>query len=385
MSLIQVPRRRQAKLALAQQLVVAARQQNGAQNSQVSRRRRRTGINPPVAPMVSLGVPAPRRRNRRRNRNGGAGGVSSAPSAWGQGMPGGRPSFGGGEPGVLTITSSEILESPQAVAGLAGFKMPLIPTNLSWLSGVACNFSRYRWDYVRADFVTTSPTSKGGAVAMGAVYDGMEDVPRTMQEMRALAHSQVIPVWSQPGTAACTTQFDPTRWSRPWYSFFGEFDNPDGDDITPAEEMAYIPGYLCYLQQTSDGGGEVLGHVVLTYTITLIDPIPSRMNSANPPTDLTGGARVTRGKGGVLRWLSRTRPGPSVVDNTLRVAHGIEALSAALQRMMSHGDDAPPPPPRDPTPPPVQVEAEDTQAPAQGSEVEESSVEGEEVGNTTVD
>jgi len=73
--------------------------------------------------------------------------------------------------------------------------------------------------------------------------------------------------------------FDATRWSKQYYSYTqAEFPEVDASIYTPA--------WLQFGQQTGNSvpGGDIIGHIVVSYTIELIDPIPARLQTTGNPT-----------------------------------------------------------------------------------------------------
>lgn len=193
----------------------------------------------------------------------------SAPATNGAMMrTGGFPRFASGTNGTVLVSHSELLFTMVGTTGYTSETWPVTPYVLPWLSGVARNFSRFRWRNVRFEFVTSSPTSQGGSVAMGVTYDRAELNPSSLAEVAAMAHSFVGPVWTQPGQTLHSCALDPTRWSKPWYTF--------GFTGTTADEQDYTPAWITFAKQTQVNG-QPIGQVLVTYDIEMVDPIPSRL------------------------------------------------------------------------------------------------------------
>jgi len=147
----------------------------------------------------------------------------------------------------------------------------LIPQLFPWLAGVAGNFSRYRWKRLEFSFITSSPTSQSGHIAMGAMYDWNDTqvAPNSIQEVAALAHSFLCPVWAPSGGVLGTTRFDTTRWNKPWYSHHQPTTSLEFSDV-------FVPGWLAVGRHTQVNGQSV-GHLVARYEIEFLDPIPQRL------------------------------------------------------------------------------------------------------------
>jgi hypothetical protein len=266
--------------------------------------------------IVRAAPSSPAGAGRRRRRRGGAGGLGiplQAPATFGVSMGGGFPTFRSmNTPGTcgISVSHSEILTTVNGSTAFSGLRIPMVPSVFAWVQGVGVNFSRFRWTSLRADFVTASPTSQGGTIAMGAVYDEADTLPNSIGEMKSLAHSIVAPVWGQPGTVSHSTVFDPSRWSKPWYSF---------TTANAAAANFYSPAYLVFGRQTQNNG-QPIGHLVVTYTIEMIDPVPSRINL----TSLGSDTRARRESNGIVVWEAEDGAPAPPVDRLDRL---IEALA----------------------------------------------------------
>lgn len=186
------------------------------------------------------------------------------------------PTFRGtGTPGTLMVEHCEIFTTIVGSNAFNSQRIALIPNNFVWLNSVATCFSRFRWKRIQMEYMTQSPTSQGGQVALGATYDGGEQVPAAaVAEVAAMAHSQLIPTW-MPGLNRTVT-YDCSRWSKPWYEYLQLDDIP-----TKFELNSYTPGYLNVGWQTQVNGQRV-GDILCHYTIEFLDPIPTRLQTQIP-------------------------------------------------------------------------------------------------------
>lgn len=300
----------------------ARRQQTMVLNNGASR-----SVSLTVRPAQVGNVQARARTNRRRGRGGGGAGSMQAPAAYGTPLVGGAPRFRpGGPPGSIVVSHSEIVSSELGTTDFSVFRLGLTPSAFAWTGGVAANWSRFRWRSISFEFVTSSPTSQGGTVAMGATYDRMDQLPNSIAEVRQLAHSCVMPVWSQPASVLHRVVYDCSRWARLYYSVV------DGASIAPGEQQAYIPGYFILGKQTQVNGQQI-GHVVVRYELELIDPIPARLQP--DPTD-PDSLRVTK--------VFPGPPAPRTPESMLA-----ESVSQLTQLMSLALGPAPPPPAVAPT------------------------------------
>jgi hypothetical protein len=230
---------------------------------------------------ATMNVARPVGRARRRG-NGGNTGISAAYPVT---INGGKPTYGGGQ-ASLTVTHTESLGELLGSAAFAANYYMLIPATFPWLRGVAQNFSRYRWKKLEFSFITSSPTSQSGHVAMGALYDWNDAGKATsIADIHALSHSFLSPVWNGPGPLG-VVRFDPSRWNKPWYSHH----IPTEDFV--ASEM-YVPGWLAVGRHTQVNGQSV-GHMVVSYQIEFLDPLPAKFQPTLVEAQLIkfSGARV---------------------------------------------------------------------------------------------
>nr|UHS71598.1 MAG: putative coat protein [Barnaviridae sp.] len=288
-------------------------------------------------PQVNARVVGTGKKSRRKRRSLGA--PMSVPSQFGMRFGGGQPAFGPlrvGNSNGLVVTHHELMTTVIGSSAFAALRAPMIPASFSWLDGIAKCFSRFRWRALRADFITASPTSQGGTVALGAAYDSLDVLPQSIGDLAALAHSSVVPVWSQPGAIFSTT-FDPLRWSKPWYPYIASVADSQATN-------EYSPAYL-YFGRETQVNGQPIGHIQVSYTIEFIDPIPSYMNLdeiGTPPivSELVDGKPViTRVGKGVEKWAmpARSLPlaEPSPLDRLIEAMRDtyVSPSEASTQRL----------------------------------------------------
>ena len=214
----------------------------------------------------------PKRAKQQQLRQQWRGAAGPVAAAYPQFVSGGRPMYkAGGNPGSLTVTHHESLGEVLGSSTFAATYYMLIPQIFPWLTGVAQNFSRFRWKRLEFSFITSSPTSQSGHIAMGAMYDYNDTATAmtSVTDIQALAHSFMCPVWAPSGGLLGTTKFDATRWNKPWYTHHAPTTNLEYSDV-------FVPGWLAVGRHTQVNGQSV-GHLVCSYEIEFNDPIPRKL------------------------------------------------------------------------------------------------------------
>lgn len=263
----------------------------------------------------------PLRRNRGRRRGVGPA-VGSVPSAFSARLQGGRPFYNGRQ--EMVVQHSEVFATLNGTNGFSGNRWVVVPQLFPWLNGVASNFSRYRWLQVGFEFITASPTSQGGSIAMGAGYDVVDDTPNSLEEVAAMSHGVLEQVWSGVG-GGLSVDFDCTKWNQAFYNYIPipAAGIPSGQ---ARSYQAYIPGVL-YFGRDTQVNGQTIGQIRAHYTICLEDPIPSRINASA----LSVGNVQLASKWGVDDSARPCPPDMEEMGN--RLARQIGATSAAVEEL----------------------------------------------------
>ncbi|AAN51928.1 coat protein [Subterranean clover mottle virus] len=164
-----------------------------------------------------------------------------------------------------------------------------IPSAFPWLSGVAVNWSKWRWVSLRFTYMPAAATTTQGTVALGYLYDALDAVPAALQQMSSLAGFSTGAVWSGsegsvllraankngnvPGAVSSQLNIaDPSKYYR--YENLTNF-----AAIAEGTKNLYAPARLAVAAANgaADVGG--VGTVYATYVVELIDPISSALNS----------------------------------------------------------------------------------------------------------
>lgn len=291
----------------------------------------RTGLQQPVGQQRPQGlIVPPRQRNRGVRRRAGAQlSLGTVPSAFSTRLSGGRPIYNGRR--EMVVSNSEVLATLNGTNGFSGNRWAVVPQAFTWLDGIASCFSRYRWLDVRFEFITASPTSQGGSIAMGAGYDVADQQPNSLQEVAAMSHGVLEQVWSGAG-GGLEVVFDCSKWNQSFYSYVKI---PDAG--VPNKEIrgyqAYIPGFL-YFGRDTQVNGQTIGQIRAHYTICLEDPIPARLNTESAAV---GSVKV------VERWgvddASRQHPptfeevGLSLAERIAETSDVVDSLVRVVERL----------------------------------------------------
>nr|UHS72239.1 MAG: putative coat protein [Macanavirus sp.] len=237
-----------------------------------------------------------RRRSQRRGRrpmdvDGGA--VVTAPVA-GTAIYTRRynPQFTMSDMGMI-ICNTELLTAVSSTAAFANSRAALIPSNLSWLEGVANNFSKWRWLYLRFIYIPVCPTSTQGQVVLGFSYDHNDNAPASVAAAQQAYQSVTAPYWAgwegsallqnfnipaMPG-AICST-LDVRRLGGPLGDAFYRFANLGNfGGFSNTIKNIYSPGIL---DITTTGGPVVsvlAGNIFAEYAIEVIEPVNPTANA----------------------------------------------------------------------------------------------------------
>ncbi len=264
------------------------------------------------------------RNARRRRSNGNNSGRSAmqVPSVFGQGLRGGAPRFmAGAGPGVVRVNHREVLTDVTGTSSFSSIAFGQNAGGSTWLSGVAQNFSRFRWLDFRVHYSTVAGTSDRGDVSLGVIYDAWDSLPRDMSEASALANSVTIPVWSSSGNSQCELRVDCSRTSKSFYNYLAL---DEAKDMSPSDLATFVPFWLIVSKQTSLNG-QLVGRVYVDYTVELSDPIPARLNTT-PSIRATG-----------LRIRSEQDPEPAPEPDQMTLV--IEGLRLLASHVQSEKDD----------------------------------------------
>lgn len=191
---------------------------------------------------------------------------------------------------VVRVCNTEIFNNiPGTVTAGLAMSQPFIPSVVPWLSGIAVNFSKYRWLFCRLIYVPTCPTTTAGAITMGISYDLLDLTPTTRVQLAQMRDSTSSPVWAgwegsdlltgpirnKPPAGAVYCDLDVSKVTQPWYRIVGgtnflALSPSDRNQVCPAQAYAVTDGGIA----ASLGGGSVY----IAYEIEFIEPVAIASN-----------------------------------------------------------------------------------------------------------
>lgn len=240
-------------------LVKGGRAGNGARNR---KRRARGGGMQDVARSYGSGY-----QIQQRNTS------LSVPGGMGFSVPRGMSMVQRGD--IITVRKCEVFSL--ARAGTAeDFYTPaanaLVPSNVPWLTGVAANFSKWRWRRLAIKYTSTVGTTTSGLIGRGFGYD-MAELPATaFVQVAAFDQFKAGPIWASWDEPIV---MDTGRFSRDWYPYIG---TGAFTSLSANDQNVYSPGYLAAFSGISSltAEGDV-GIDWIEYEVDLCDPISSSL------------------------------------------------------------------------------------------------------------
>lgn len=167
---------------------------------------------------------------------------------------------------AFTAKTTDTFSAPEA--------NPLIPSFCPWLSGVAANYSKWRWLSFRAYYVPVVGTNTSGAVGYGFGYDFAEQTPTSLTVFAAFDQVKIHASWT---TAEDGAVLDTGRFTKDWYPYIGK--GPFTTAVTvPNNRNIYAPAYLSFYEAGSSATeNSVVGFMWYDYVVELADPISSTL------------------------------------------------------------------------------------------------------------
>jgi hypothetical protein len=176
---------------------------------------------------------------------------------------------------------------------------PGLATSYPWLSGIAKQYSKFRWKALRYIYVPTCSTTTAGSVFFYVSYDSYDTGPSTLAQVAVSENSCIGNAWfggsinPQLAFKPLTTQesiyvdVDLARLPNNWYyvrdTFGGTSPSTGGalSGVVPAG-LTYTQGSLAELESRpgiiyygSDGvaGSASIGNLFAAYVVEFFDPI----------------------------------------------------------------------------------------------------------------
>lgn len=186
-----------------------------------------------------------------------------------------------GNSGTLTINHCEPFSTaPLLAAGALSYNtLPVIPSFIPWLSGLAANFGKWRWLKMRVYYVPSCPTSTQGEVAMGFYYDQTDAIAASFVQVSSMDKAVAFAPWmgaSSTGGTAVQSIANCQQFDKPRYNYIGSaaYTALPSNDKNP-----YTPIILAVATQGSTAAVTIAGRFWVEYTVELLDPIVSGINT----------------------------------------------------------------------------------------------------------
>lgn len=206
--------------------------------------------------------------------------------------------YGKSTPIVRSAGSATFVENVEVNAGFsvsttfAPSVIQCMPSTIGpWLSGVAANWSKYRWRKLRWIYVPTCPTTTLGSIHIGLQYDNVDATPTSVAQMSALQSYTTGPAWSGYQAAALLSKpnapcppgslvvdVDVARFEKPWYSYISQTQFATQNAVAISLANLFSPARLIFA--TTDGTATAVscGRLYAQYMVELIEPEAAASN-----------------------------------------------------------------------------------------------------------
>lgn len=190
-------------------------------------------------------------------------------------------------PRSVRVCNTEVLLNINTLAlgATSVARVLLMPNSMAWISGVAQNFSKWRWLRVRLVYVPSCSTATSGTFAMGLGYDNQDATGSSLTNVQAMYNSVSCPSWGgADGSGALTgndfppitpttvaMDLDVSRLSLPWYPYSSTV--PSGIDANQN-----VPAYVYLASTGGPAAATAIGQVFCKFEVELIEPIPVILN-----------------------------------------------------------------------------------------------------------
>jgi len=181
----------------------------------------------------------------------------------------------------LILSHCEPLLAPglNAAGALAYSTNAIIPPIFPYLIGIAQNFSKYRWLKLHFYYVPACPTSTLGEIAMSNFYDWQDASAATFIQTAQMKNGVSFPPWGggeEYGANAVTIDVDCKDFDKARYLYIqvAAF-----NALSTSDRNNYAPVNLAFATQGSTAAVSLAGRIWCSYTIQMLDPIPTGLNA----------------------------------------------------------------------------------------------------------
>jgi hypothetical protein len=218
----------------------------------------------------------PRRKIRKKRRQNT---MITAPVARGTSYFNAPPNLTGNGHRLVISHCEPFIAVNMTAAGVLNYATsPIIPAALNYLTGIAQNFSKYSWKRLSLHYVPSCPTNADGEMAFGTYFDRQDALAATFVQVSQMTGGVSTPPWGGgpfAGPGAVRIDIDCARFDKPRYSFLG---TTPFAALSTSDQNNYCPVSMARATQGNTVGGSIMGRVWLSYTVELMDPIPSGLN-----------------------------------------------------------------------------------------------------------
>nr|UHS72387.1 MAG: putative coat protein [Betanecrovirus sp.] len=183
--------------------------------------------------------------------------------------------------GVLTVSHCEPFTtvSLTALGVLSYVTLPLIPSFVPWLNGLAGNFGKWRWTRLKVYYVPSCPTTTQGEMALGYYYDEQDAIAASLIQVASMDKGVTFAPWMggpSNGTDSVNLVSVPSQFDKPRYIYLG---NAAFTALTSTDKNQYCPIVLAIASQGSTAAVPIAGRIWVDYTVELFDPIVAGINT----------------------------------------------------------------------------------------------------------
>lgn len=165
----------------------------------------------------------------------------------------------------------------------------IAPFALTWLTGIATSYSKFKWLRVRLIYIPIVPTSTTGQIVLRLGYDANDTGATSITQSQTAFRSTTQPSWGGyegsyllnaddfpvPTAGSVYMDLDVTRLETPFYPIVT---TATFNAAAAGIQNSYSPAYLDVATQGGPAAATQIGTVFAKYEIALIEPTPAATN-----------------------------------------------------------------------------------------------------------
>lgn len=161
--------------------------------------------------------------------------------------------------------------------------VPIMPSRLSYLSGIASNFGTYRWKALKFTYVTTTATTTIGQHGMAFIYDPADGPVTSLTQVAALQGSVLHPLWAgNQGYGRGTRSIGDicTSPDKSKYDVSCKYKSTSAfSALSLPDQLLFCPVWMLTATDGASLTSQIVGQIYVDYTVELSDPVPSAVQS----------------------------------------------------------------------------------------------------------